>query len=451
MRKAKYICLALLVLASGCSKSLDTKPTSSIDQSEALKTSDDVAVALVGAYHDLGSSNLYGGGSFVTADLLGDYNELNWTGTFQDMTQIKNKDITIDNSFVTGTWLDAYKTINDVNNILKALTVVDAASRDRVEGEAKFIRAASYFELVRLFGKSWNDGDPNSNPGVPIVLKPTTSVGEADKLPRNTVAEVYALVLSDLADAEAKLPGENGFFATRAAAAGLAARVALQKGDHTAAAAAADRSINAALSAGNSLARTYANAFPNPYPPSAIANTVEDIFAIQVTTSSGTNSFQTFYSALGRGDIQIKGAHFALYEPGDDRLSIFYSSGGSDFTGKFDNVYGNVHIIRLAEMYLTRAEANFRNATAIGADPLVDINLVRDRVNLPALSAGQLTLDGILAERKLELAFEGFTLHDLKRTKKSLGSLPYNSPKLVFPIPKREITVNPNLVQNEGY
>ena len=451
MTRTSYIFCVLLVAATSCSKSLDTKPTSSIDQTEALKTSDDVSVALVGAYHDMGSANLYGGGAAVTAELLGDYNELNWTGTFQGMTQIKNKDIPVDNYFITGTWLDAYKAINDVNNILASLDVVDAASRDRVEGEAKFIRAACYFELVRLYGKSWNDGDPKSNPGVPLVFKPTGSVGEADKVSRSSVAEVYTQVLKDLSDAEAKLPSENGFYANRAAAAGLIARVALQQGDHTTAAAAADRAINAVLAAGGGLARSYAAAFPNPYPPAPVSNTLEDVFAIQVNTSSGTNSFQTFFSALGRGDIQIKDAHLALYEPGDDRLSLFYTSGGSVFTGKFDNVYGNVHVIRLAEMYLTRAEANFRNSSAVGATPLEDINTLRKRVGLPDLSQGQLDLNAILSERKLELAFEGFNLHDIKRTKDAVGSLSYNSPKLVFPIPKREITVNPNLVQNEGY
>ena len=72
-------------------------------------------------------------------------------------------------------------------------------------------------------------------------------------------------------------------------------------------------------------------------------------------------------------------------------------------------------------------------------------------MNLPSYTAAQLTLNKILLERRLELAFEGFALDDLKRLQGSVGNLLWNSPKLIFPIPKRELNVNPNLTQNEGY
>src|ERR1700712_1479288 len=148
---------AVTVLLFSCSKQLDTSPYNNIDQNNALKTSSDVEGLLVGAYGDLGATDLYGGGAFVTADLLADYNEIYWTGTYQGMTQIKNKAIPIDNSFVEGTWTESYKTINDVNTVLDALSLVSPVKKDRVEGEAKFIRGSVYFDLVRLFAKSWND------------------------------------------------------------------------------------------------------------------------------------------------------------------------------------------------------------------------------------------------------------------------------------------------------
>ena len=137
-----------------------------------------------------------------------------------------------------------------------------------------------------------------------------------------------------------------------------------------------------------------------------------------------------------------------MYDPADDRLNLFNSD---DYTLKFEELYGNVHTIRLAEMYLVRAEANFRLGTAVGDAPVNDINLIRNRVNLPSYTAAELTLDKILLERRLELAFEGFALDDLKRLEGSVGNIAWNSPKLIFPIPKREIVVNPNLQQNEGY
>jgi hypothetical protein len=111
--------------------------------------------------------------------------------------------------------------------------------------------------------------------------------------------------------------------------------------------------------------------------------------------------------------------------------------------------FGDVPVVRLSEMYLTRAEANQRNTTAVGATPLSDVNAIRTRAGLPALTA--VTLADILKERKLELAFEGQFLPDAKRTQTAVGTLAWNSPKLIMPIPQREMDVNKQLVQNEGY
>jgi hypothetical protein len=102
-------------------------------------------------------------------------------------------------------------------------------------------------------------------------------------------------------------------------------------------------------------------------------------------------------------------------------------------------------------MYLVRAEANFRLGTAVGASPVEDINTIRERVLLDPLDEESLTLDVILHERKLELAFEGFTLHDAKRLEQNIGPYAWNDPKLIYPIPQRELRVNANLTQNEGY
>jgi tetratricopeptide (TPR) repeat protein len=441
----------VLLFSTSCEKKLDIEPTQSIDENQALLTSSDVEAALVGAYSDLGDADVYGGSLFVRSELLGNSaGSINWSGTFQTMTQIYNKQIPVNNSDVSDTWTDAYQTINDVNNVLNSVDIVLPNKKDRVEGEAKFIRGSLYFDLVRLYAKAWNDGDPAANDGVPLVLEPTRApLGEEDKKPRAKVAEVYAQIIKDLTEAEALLPETNGFFASKYAAAGMLARVYLQKADYTNAAAAASRVIESNKFA---LTSTYLDAFPYNANNTneVIGNTEEDVFAMQVTNSQGTNSFNTYFSPLGRGDIDIAQSFIDEFETGDDRLSIYYDD-GSIRTGKFDMVYSAVHIIRLAEMYLTRAEANFRLGTAVGAEPVDDINTIRDRVNLTLYDAADLTLALILKERKLELAFEGFTLNDIKRTQGSVGPLSWNSPKLVFPIPDRERKVNPNLTQNAGY
>ena len=164
----KFIIKALLftcvVAAAGCSKELNTTPTVAIDASNALKTSSDVKAALAGAYAAFGDRYFYGGRILMEADFLGDNNEIDWQGTYQQLTQIHNKTIPEDNSYVTNNWLAGYSAINDANSVLASLSVVDTASRTTVEGEAKFLRSASFFELVKMFAKDWSDRDRTANP-----------------------------------------------------------------------------------------------------------------------------------------------------------------------------------------------------------------------------------------------------------------------------------------------
>lgn len=446
--------LIALAFSSACNKGLEKKPFASVDESQALQSSSDVEAALIGAYSRLGDDYVYGGDMFIYSELLGDNDEISWSGTYQGLTQIYNKNIPVDNDFVQETWMASYVTINIANNVIGAIDKVTETEKDRVEGEAKFIRGSVYFDLVRLYGKAWNDGSPSSNPGVPLVLAPTRVITEESKISRNKVSEVYTQVIKDLTEAESLLPSSNGFFANKSAAAGMLARVYLQQGDYANAAAAASRVIE---SGENELMDSYAEAFPfNPNNLTEIVgNTREDVFAMQVNATQGINEFSTYFSQLGRGDIEINSNHFDDYESGDERISGgFYQDGGSIYCGKFDMTYGAVHIIRLAEMYLIRAESNFRllPAAPIGdVEAVDDINTIRARVGLSAISAGALTLDDILLERKHELSFEGHRLHDAKRLQQSILGLPWNSTKLVLPIPNREIKVNGNLSQNEGY
>jgi starch-binding outer membrane protein, SusD/RagB family len=100
-------------------------------------------------------------------------------------------------------------------------------------------------------------------------------------------------------------------------------------------------------------------------------------------------------------------------------------------------------------MHLIRAESNFRLGTSVGMDPLVEMNTLRARSN--ASSLGALNLDLILNERQLELGFEGHLIHDLRRTHRNVGSLPYNHNSLVLPIPQAEMDTNILMEQNPGY
>jgi hypothetical protein len=151
------------------------------------------------------------------------------------------------------------------------------------------------------------------------------------------------------------------------------------------------------------------------------------------------------------GDVEVNQRHLDLYDPDDARLEMFYEGNGAVRSGKWKIQFTVVPVVRLAEMYLTRAESNFRLGTVIGDLPRNDVNLIRSRVHLPDLSSAELTLDAILFERKLELAHEGSGIHDLKRLKGSADGVAYNANAMVAPIPVREVNANTNLQQNPGY
>ncbi|MBA3647436.1 MAG: RagB/SusD family nutrient uptake outer membrane protein [Chitinophagales bacterium] len=443
-KKINISCFILgLLLLNACTKKLDLQPAQNISNESALTSDASVKQVLVGAYDYFSASRLYGGQVLRNAELFAGEGEYTWTGTFEGPLEIFNRQILTVNDDVTAYWEDAYITINICNNILSALSVVTEEDRPRIEGEAKFLRAYIYFDLTRFFGQQYETGLTNDQLAVPLVLQPTVSATDNIGVSRNTVEECYAQVIADLNDAESLLPETNGIYANKYAAAAILSRVYLQKADYTNARDAADRVISSGHFA---LVSNYADEFATD------DNTTEDIFAIQLSAQDGSNALNEFFSTNqygGRGDIQITTAFYNLYSADDERRSLYYKLAGKYRTAKFNNQFGNISLIRLAEMYLVRSECNERLSTATGAAPVDDYNVVHTRAGLaPAISV---TLDDILFERSLELAHEGFKLFEVKRLHQNVGAMPYNDPKLVFPIPEREIEVNPNLVQNPGY
>lgn len=439
----------ILVLLPGCDGILDLEPQQSISDEVALSSPSAVETALIGVYDVLGDADLFGGRFMLMADLLGDEGDLNWTGTFSQPREVWSKSILIDNSMVASQWIDSYRAINIANNVLGSLDVFeDDAQRNRVEGEARFARALLYHQLVRFFGRAWHDGDPASNLGVPIVTEPTREITDEARLPRNTVAEVYAQVIDDLTAAKNLLPVDNGPFAETWTASAVLARVYLDQRRWSDAATEASRVIEESE---YTLAPTYAAAFNNQ------TDGPEYVFATQVSPQDGANSLNEFYGNVdpgpGRGDINMTEQHEARYEEGDARADMLYVDGdGFTRTAKWiQGASGNVNIpiIRLAEMYLTRAEANLRGGTTIGADPVDDVNAIRDRATLDLVTT--VTVQDVIDERRLELAFEGHRIFDAKRNEESIDGLAWDSPRLVYPIPRRELDANPILDQNEGY
>lgn len=456
MKKQTNLFLTLLIGATlmGCSDLLELEPQASISDDVALSTPGNVQTALVGAYALLGGSSTYGGSYIYLSEIYSaPSDEIYFNGTFIDPFDINGKNIQVTNAFVTGVWTSSYNVINRANNVLGALDVFgsDTGTRNRVEAEAKFVRGIAYYNLVQAFGKAFNDGNPATNPGVPIVLTPTRVVDESLEVPRNSVAEVYAQAITDLTAAKAGLPGSNGFYATTYAASALLARIHLAKGDFPAAATEANRVI---ASGDYALFPSVASNF------SRSADGSETIFAMQVTQTAGSNDNAVFHAPLpfGRADIQVLNKHMLNYEAGDARANLFTATSRGRMTSKYTSPMGdsrrfNINVVRLAEMYLTRAEANFRANATLGATPLDDVNRIRARVDLAAL--GTVTLADILKERRNELIFEGVLRMDMRRNQVNSNiagaALPWNDNKLTFPVPDRECKVNVALTQNPGY
>lgn len=439
--------LGIALLINGCDSFLDAEPQQSISEDVALSTSQNVKTALIGAYALMAGGTQFGGQWFYLPELLADNGEITWSGTFFPQRDVWLKQQQANNGVATNTWTNAYNTINRVNNVLSALDVVDEADRETVEGEAKFIRGTLYYYLVNLYAKTWNDGDNSTNLGVPLITTPTQGgIGEDANVSRATVQQVYTQLIQDLTDAKNLLPETNGVFANTFAASAILSRVHLTRLEYAQARDEADRVI---ASGRYSMTSDYADAFNNA------SNSSEDVFAIQVTTQDGVNNMNLFFASSannGRGDVDIEAPHLALYEEDDERLDLFYvDETGATRTGKFDDFEANVPFVRLAELHLTRAEANFRLETSVGLPPETELNAVRDRVGLDPVTLT--TVDQILAERRVELAFEGGRLFDIKRTRGSVGSFPWNADILVFPIPEREMDANPGLEgqQNPGY
>lgn len=473
--------LALGLSLSACKDALDINPQQSIDAATGYNSAQKVGAAVVGIYARLDNPRLYGTDLVLVPELLGGDNYINWDGSFQNYRQLRNHTQISNNSNAEGIWTQAYDAINQCNLVLDNLGVVtDAGQKSQYEGEALFIRGAMYFELVRLYARQYQAGGNNSQDGVPINLLPVTTVDQADvKLARSTVEQVYARVIQDLQAAITKLPGQNVSRASKYSAEALLARVYLQQGNYAAARTAANDVItNSGASLQGSVAAVFAN-----------RNSAESLFEIQQndqnnagTSNDGLATYFAGYSPngdqgvlYGRGDVRVLPAFSTLYEDDDvrgtDSLSaittkkLIYLSDGNNRANRLRTLkwrtYGqNIPIIRLAEMYLIRAEANVRIGNPLLA--VQDVNTVRSRSGASPLDA--VTIDDVLLERQLELAFEGFRIHDLKRvngiviaaaaataTTPAVAEVRASDARFILPIPQREINNNPNLKQNPGY
>ena len=444
-RITTLVLLSTLTVLSGCKKVLDTKSELYIDQSQSIVDKRSAQAALVGAYNSL-SQNSYQGNTFrYVTNLLSD--NLKWVGNTPTNREFDVYGVFTTNSRVQELWAAIYKTVNIANNIIEKVPTVkdvtlDQAERSKERGEAFFIRALSYFDLVRLWGS------------VPIVSKATETADYAQRSKNSTAPAIYEFIEKDLDSAEALLPATvNRNRANQYTAKALKARLYLYQANWTKAGAYATQLIND--SADFRLSRPYNQFYTS-------RNSTESIFEVDYTinnkNSYAGNWFQNPTTG-GKKELLPTDELVTLLKDlniGGSRAALLFTVNGV--------TYGNMnfhiatgedqsYILRLAEMYLIRAEANAEQNKL--EDGLKDLNIIRNRASVPSITSisdKDELVNKILLERRVELAYESHRWFDLIRTGKAqqvLGIADAN--KLRLPIPRQEILINSNLAQNPGY
>lgn len=440
MKTLKYISLILSVflVLSSCEEMLDMEPKMDLSDKTALTTTLGLQSAIIGAYDRLQGGDLYGGRIWVSGDMIADNVKISGEqNTVYEELQMLNKTMSADNRITASFWSNAYFTINLVNTVIRELPNVDdatiAANKDRIEGEALFIRSLLYFDLIRYVG------NPVSGLGVPYLKEPS---GINLTPARDNLETSYQNIIADLKRASELLPATNADRATKWAAKALMARVLFYHGDY---ALAAQECTDVIDGGGFSLE-------PQIISNYLAAKSKEMIFGVMSTETDATcGTLNGYYRYKSSGKFSPSNDYIQILasekSAGDNRvLQLYENIEGKFFTKKFDDRYMNVPILRLTEMYLTRSECL---AMVDPTDPkaIADLNVVRKRAGLS--DAKKATLSAIYLQRIKELSFEGDHFHNMKRLKKDIAGLPWNDVKLLFKIPQRELDVNPNLIQNE--
>ncbi len=478
MKKFKYILLLPLLLAfTACDDLLDVEPEQSLSIPSAFANEKTAFASLVGVYSAAQDLDVLGGLYAVISDYQSD--NAKFVGSFPTLQDINNYVTLSDNTSIRSIWQDHYRAILGANAVIANVPNVDDAGftdaeRSQFIAEAKFMRGLLYFNLVNLFGQPYNVSNGNT-PGVPLVLTPDIFDGKQILPARNTVAEVYAQIEKDFLEALPDVPANYAAAdqtrgrATQGAVNGLLSRLYLYKGDMAKTIQYADAVLANKTLYG--LAPDYS--FYD-------ANSVEDVFSIQMTTtdnsrtgSGGWGGYHLPANRGGRGDQTFSADLLAAFDQANDKRFTTLTFKAKDAAGNdatFINKYkdgvtnaDNSPIMRVTEVTLNKAEALVKSTNSVNEEAILLLNPLLARAGLPTVSAADFAdanalLDRILLERRKELCFEGHRRMDLLRNGKPLrttgagaGISNPGDPKVVLPIPQRDIDLGSSLPQNAGY
>jgi hypothetical protein len=497
--KRLAIIFLIFVLAS-CEKDfLQRSPIIGITQENFYQTEEDAYSAVNAAYAAL-QFELSPGGHFrwFWGDIMSDDSQKGGSGDNDgyELLLLETFQGPVNTDLLEGEWSACYEGIYRANTVLEFIPPmdIDAAVKNQVMAEAKFIRAWMFYNLVTVFGDV---------PKVDRLLAPSEY-----NLPRSPKAEIWALIVQDLTEAAAVLPLKSGYSQndlgriTKGAAQGLLVKSYLWQENWAAAQSTAEAIVN---SGEYTLMANYADIFTT-----GGENGSESVFEIQYMNASGGNwgknnanegtfsnvfqrargSFEGYgfniptqgfvdeFSAEGFEDPRLASTVFRVGDAMGDRGIFTKDATGQpfDFYNKkaFNNKaeeapFGdpnpnggtNDRVIRYADILLMHAEAAAKNGNEAAAR--TSLNAVRARARgantnilQPITSSGQALIDAIYRERRIELGMEGHRFFDIIRTGRGtsvLGSLGYvQSIHNVFPIPQSQIqATNGAITQNSGY
>ncbi|PUZ25504.1 hypothetical protein DCC81_14565 [Chitinophaga parva] len=468
------------LLVTGCNKMLDIKdPINSITTSEVFQNDEQAGTALNGLYSylinggtaevysngDLGSDLYSAGGITLAAGHSAD--ELyapSLSGGYQYYAETSARLTLQTTGYSPKIWKTAYKGIFNANALIAGVKgatseALTQAYRKRVLGEALAVRAMSYFYLVNLFEK------------VPLAL--SIDYNDTQTLPSANPATVYRQIINDLEEASGYLSenydGNNTerIRINKWYVKAMLARVYLFTKDYD----------KAYQNANDVIGRTDLFQLETLDNVFSMASR-EVIFQLKQTNTNGVrgNATPEGYSMTSR---YLAPMLMNAFEAGDNRKTAWIRVIAGDQyvpAGFTPNKYkinqnnrvtgGNLSeyyvVMRLAEMYLVRAEANMLRSAANKNAVIDDLNTIRTRAGLnglPYTLTDQQVTDAIAQERRVELFAEwGHRWLDLKRTSKATDVLsvisykqPWNPYQLLYPVPPDEIRWDNNLSQNIGY
>lgn len=475
-RYAKLLLAPMILLSASCNKLLDIPETDLIAGPLALKTVSNCEQGVIGGYAALGvEMPILLNATFSDEVKKSEFYNAGTTHEWQYGTV----DVGIRDNFTA--MRPNYRIVDRVNRVLAALPVADSlkpadntALRNRVKGEALFLRAFAHFEVFRYYCGPYAAGE---------LAMPYMEVSSLDVAARITMEPYFQKLLKDITDAKALLPssltGDNINRATKAAAAALEARVKLYMNDWAGAEAAATEYIQQLpLSPIGEFAGLWKDENTNEVAFRLVRTTSLRMGSLWRGTSANANNIGTVTwmptDKLWDMYDQVNDVRFEAYLKDEPLLSskgrpskIIQKYAGTDYGTANENV-NNAKVFRTGEMYLIRAEARAEQNRVSGANSASsDLNELRAaRITgyvAEVFASKDAVIDAIMDERFKELCYEGHRFWDLKRRglpverradeapSTTAVTLPAGNFRFLLPIPNVEIQANPLMEQNPGY